>query len=310
MAHQNAYDIIIIGAGPGGITAAIYAKRYNAKLLLLEKAMPGGKLNVYHKLENYPGVYKISAQELGLEMYEQLRQQGVEVTYGDVMALSKEKDLFKLETDHGTHFSKAVIIASGTSDKKLGIPGETELLGRGVSFCASCDGAFFKGKPVAVVGGNSQAVEESIFLADIVAKVTLFVPGDTLTARVDLQERLKQKKNVTIVLNAVPIQVVGDDFVRGIKVRTPQEKTFEAYAVFPLIGSVPNTSFNPFKETMDAHGFIHVDRNMQTTIPGLFAIGDVQAKFLRQVVSAAGEGATAALMASRFVKRIDNVQEE
>lgn len=307
---MNHYDIIIIGSGPAGLTAAIYALRYHTTVLLLEKGMPGGKLNVYHKLENYPGVYKINAQELGMEMYEQLKLQGMEPTYGDVISLSHDAGVFKIVTDVDSYTAQAVIIASGTSDKKMNIPGETELLGRGISFCASCDGAFFKGQSVAVVGNHSLAVEETIFLADIVKDVHFFVNGPALISSPTLIDQLKQKQNVTIVYDAQPMKIIGETQVESIVVQTDDIQTYDVKAVFPFMGMVPNTSFVPFSEIKDAQGFIHVDGYMQTSIPGLFAIGDVQVKNLRQIVTATGEGAKAAFMAARLVKKVDQFNQE
>ena len=302
---MNVYDIIIIGSGPAGLTAAIYAHRYQTKVLLLEKGMPGGKLNVYHKLENYPGVYKVSAQELGLEMYEQLKLQGIEPTYGDVISVSQDDGQFKVVTDVDTYGAKAVIIASGTSDKKMNIPGESELLGRGISFCASCDGAFFQGQSVAVVGDTSLAVEETIFLSDMVKDVTFFIQGKSLQANQVLLEQLKQKPNVHLVYEAKPIKVIGETQVESLIVQTNDIQSYEVKAVFPFMGMVPNTSFLAFPEIKDSQGFIHVDGFMQTSIPGLFAVGDVQVKNLRQIVTATGEGAKAAFMASRLIKSVD-----
>jgi thioredoxin reductase (NADPH) len=304
------YDIIIIGSGPAGMTAALYALRYQTKVLLLEKGMPGGKLNVYHKLENYPGVYKISAQELGLEMYEQLKSQGIEPTYGDVISVRHDEGQFKVVTDVDTYGSKAVIIASGTSDQKMNIPGEQELLGRGISFCASCDGSFFKGQSVAVVGNNSLAVEETIFLADMVKDVTFFVEGNSLKANQVLLDQLKQKLNVHLVYEAKPIKVIGETQVESILVQTNEIESYPVKAVFPFMGMVPNTAFLSFPEIKDSQGFIYVDGFMQTSIPGLFAIGDVQVKNLRQIVTATGEGAKAAFMAARLVKNVDQILNE
>lgn len=307
---MNHYDIIIIGSGPAGMTAAIYALRYHTKVLLLEKGMPGGKLNVYHKLENYPGVYKISAQELGLEMYEQMKLQGIEPTYGDVIAVTKEAEQFKVVTDIETYTAKAVIIASGTSDKKMNIPGETELLGRGISFCASCDGAFFKGETVAVVGGNSLSVEETIFLSDMVKEVIFFVEGKTLQANDSLKKQLHDKVNVKIVYDAKPLKVLGETQVESFYVQTDELKKYDVKAIFPFMGMKPNTSFLSFPEIMNPQGFIYVDGLMQTSVIGLYAIGDVQVKKLRQIVTATGEGAKAAFMAARLVKNLENVTEE
>jgi thioredoxin reductase (NADPH) len=300
---DNNYDIIIIGAGPAGITAAIYGLRANIKILLIDKATPGGKLNKYEKLDNYPGVINMSAPELAYQLYEQINQLGISVTYGDVISLTKEEQLFQVTTDEQIYQAKVVIVASGTSERKLGIPGEEAYIGRGVSYCATCDAAFFKGKDVAVVGSNAKAIEEAIFLAAIVNKVYIINRTDKLSINDALIAKMKEHHNIENMPFAVAYQIIGDQVVTGLNIRNPKPVTLSVSAVFPYVGSAPNTSFITFNEVLDKNGYIIVDENMATTIPGLFASGDVIVKNLRQIVTAASDGAIASFSANRYLKK-------
>jgi thioredoxin reductase (NADPH) len=302
--EQKKYDITIIGAGPAGLTAAIYAKRSNNAVKLLEKGAPGGKLNLYEKLENYPGVIGITAQDLAYKLYEQVQGLGIEVSYGDVVSVTKEDELFTIITDEETIVTKTIIVATGTSEKKMGIPGEEMFIGRGVSYCATCDGAFFKGKDVAVIGHSSKALEESFFLATLVNKVYIVTRGDKILASPALFEKMKEYPNIIHIPNTIPYQIVGTSTVEAIKMRSDEDYSLPVSAVFPFIGSVPNTSFLPFKEAMDSSGYLKVDENMETNVPGLFGAGDVIVKGLRQIVTATSDGALAAFSANKLVRKL------
>ncbi len=298
------FDTIIIGGGPAGLAAAIYSKRSANTVKLLEKGAPGGKLNLYTKLENYPGVTQMTAQDLAYKLYEQVLALGIEVAYGDVISLTKENERFIVESDEGRMASRTVIVASGTSEKKMGIPGEEAYVGRGVSYCATCDGAFFKDKDVAVIGQSNKAVEESFFLATLVKRVYIISRGPQLLANPATLEKLKEYPNIIHVPNTIPYQIVGEETVTGIRLRAEQDTLLPVSAVFPFIGSVPNTSFVTFKETLDPNGYLLVNENKETAVPGLFGAGDVIAKTLRQIVTATSDGAIAAFNANKFVRKL------
>lgn len=308
--EKQIYDVIILGAGPAGLAAAIYAKRSNSKVGIIEKGAPGGKLNLYTKLENYPGVTDMTAQDLAYKLYEQVMGLGLEVSYGDVISITKAHDLFKIETDEGVVESKTVIVATGTSEKKMGIPGEEQFVGRGVSYCATCDGAFFKGQDVAVIGHSGKAVEESIFLATLVRTVYIVSRGDKLSATPALMERLKDYPNIIHIKNTIPFQILGDKTVTGINLRGETEKLLPVSAVFPFIGSVPNTSFITFPETLDANGYLICNGSMETSVPGLYGAGDVIVKSLRQIVTATSDGAIASFNANKFIRKLAAVSNE
>ncbi len=302
---EKLYDAIILGAGPAGLTAAIYAKRNNNAIIVIEKSAPGGKLNLYTKLENYPGVTDLSAQDLAYKLYEQVLQLGVEVVYGDVISVKKEEHLFSIVTDEGVHKSKTVIVATGTSEKKMGIPGEEAFVGRGVSYCATCDGAFFKGKDVAVIGHSSKAIEESFFLAALVRRVYIISRGDKLQISFETQAKLNEYSNIIHIPNTVPYQIVGDDTVKMVKLRNKEgEQELEVAAIFPFIGSIPNTSFLAFSAVLDPNGYLIVNSSMETEVTGLFGAGDVIVKGLRQIVTATSDGAIAAFNANKHIRKI------
>jgi len=307
---ETVYDIAILGAGPAGLTAAIYGKRSNNKVIVIEKGAPGGKLNLYTKLENYPGVTDMTAQDLAYKLNEQVRALGLEIAYGDIISVTKDGELFKIETDEGTIAAKTVIVATGTSEKKMGIAGEEAYIGRGVSYCATCDGAFFKNKDVAVIGHSSKAVEEAIFLATLVRHVYIVSRGDKLLAAPVWLERMKDYPNIIHVPNSVPYQIIGAEIVTGIKVRGAKDELISVSAVFPLIGSAPNTSFLDFIDVVDPSGYMIVNPNMETAVPGLYGAGDVIAKGLRQIVTATGDGAIAAFNANKFLRKLGSVSQE
>lgn len=308
--ENKVFDILILGAGPAGLAAAIYAKRSNSTVGLLEKGAPGGKLNLYTKLENYPGVTGITAQDLAYKLYEQVLGLGIEVSYGDVISITKQDALFIVETDEGQLLTKTVIVATGTSEKKMGIPGEEQFVGRGVSYCATCDGAFFKGQDVAVIGHSNKAVEESIFLATLVSRVYIISRGDKLMATPAMLDRLKDYPNIVHIKNTIPYQIIGDKTVTSIKLRSITDSEILVSAVFPFIGSIPNTSFITFKEVVDPNGYLICNGNMETSVPGLYGAGDVIVKGLRQIVTATSDGALAAFNANKFIRKLTSINAE
>jgi len=296
-------EIVIIGSGPAGLSAALYAYRANRKLIVLDKGTPGGKINITSHIQNWPSIKEISGPELAGMFVEQAQALGIEVVYGDVISVAKQADGFLVHTDEGDLIGKAVIIASGTSERKLGIPGEAKFTGRGVSYCATCDGAFFRNQDVAVIGSTNQAAEEALYLADIVKKVYIIDRHAELGITPILLDRIKAKANIEVRLESVTYQIKGDDKVESIMVRDSKEYELPVKAVFPFVGSIPNTSFIVDKQILDKNGYIIADADMKTAVEGLFAAGDVIAKALRQIVTAASDGAIAATSATKLIRK-------
>jgi len=296
-------EIVIIGSGPAGLSAALYAYRANRKLIVLDKGTPGGKINITSHIQNWPSIKEISGPELAGMFVEQAQALGIEIVYGDVISLERQPEGFVTHTDDGDFLSKAVIIASGTSERKLGIPGEAKFTGRGVSYCATCDGAFFRGQDVAVIGNTNQAAEEALYLADIVRKVYIIDRHAELGITPILLDRIKAKTNIEVRLESVTYQIKGDDKVESIMIRDSHEYELPVKAVFPFVGSIPNTSFITDKQILDKNGYIIADADMKTAVEGLFAAGDVIAKALRQIVTAASDGAIAATSANKFIRK-------
>ncbi len=300
------YKLIIIGGGPAGLTAGIYAARSRLKTLLIEKGVPGGQIATSEKVENFPGFPEgISGQELVFRMEEQAKKFSLEIkNLTEAKEIQKEKEGFKILTSEGELFSQAVIIASGSSPAKLGIPGEKEFTGKGVSYCATCDGAFFKDREVLVVGGGNSAIEEAIFLTKFASKVTIVHRRDELRATKILQERAFKNPKIEFIWNSHLIKVMGKEKVEKAVVKnklTQKEKEIKVDGVFIYVGVKPNAQFLPPEVKVDERGFILTDENMETSVEGMFAAGDVRSNKLKQVVVACGEGALAAHMAEKFL---------
>jgi thioredoxin reductase (NADPH) len=302
MASKNV-EILIIGSGPAGMTAAIYAYRSNRQLVVLEKGTPGGKVNITNKIQNWPSIKEVTGPDLANMFVDQVNALGISIIYGDVITVKKEADGFHVATDDGDYLASSVIVASGTSEKKLGIPGEETFVGRGVSYCATCDAAFYRNQDVAVIGHSSQAVEEALALADVVKKVYLIDRHDALAATPILVDRVHAKANIEIRLQQTVFQIKGDKTVEAIAIRGENTYELPVKAVFPFVGSIPNTSFIADKDVLDKNGYIIADQDMKTSVPGLFAAGDVIAKTLRQIVTAASDGAIAAGSASKYLRK-------
>lgn len=306
------YDIAIIGGGPAGLTAGIYCARARMKTLLLEKMACGGQILTADLIENFPGFpCGLKGPDLADMMLKQAEAFGLEISTKDVnkIILKKdEKDPFIIETAEGNTFKAlSIIIASGAVWKALGVSGEDKLRGRGVSYCATCDGPLFRNKDVVIVGGGDMALGDAIFLTRFANKVTLVHRRDRLRATKIIQERARLNKKIELCLNSVVSEVIGDKKVEGIKVKnisTNEEKFIKADGVFILIGLSPNSGVFRGLLKMDENGYIDSDEDMRTSIDGIFACGDVRNKPLRQVVTAAGEGATAAVSAEHYVERL------
>ena len=290
------YDLIIIGAGPAGLNAAIYACRAGLKVAVIEQDAPGGKMVKTEKIENYIGVPAINGAELGLTMFNQATSFGAEYLYGSVQSIEKG---FKVICDSGEYEAKRIIVATGTKERKLGIPGEEKFYGRGVSYCAVCDGALYKDQDMAVIGGGNSALQEALYLARFAKKIYLIHRRDTFRGEELLAERIKQTPNIEIVYNSIPLSINGDKKVNGLTIKNVldnKEQELAVSVVFPFVGFEPATSFLP-KEVLDEKGYIKVDNNLETSIKGLYAAGDCIVKDLRQVVTAASDGALAATKA-------------
>lgn len=302
------YDLVVIGAGPGGMTAAMYGARANLKVAMIDRGVYGGQMNNTAEVENYPGFPSIMGPDLGEKMYKSATEQGVEFVYGDVqkIALDGQKRIVKMDPEDIT--AKAVIIATGSTNRKLGIPGEEEYSGRGVSYCAVCDGAFFKDENVAVVGGGDSAISEGLYLANLAKDVDVIHRRDQLRAERVLQTRAFKNPKMEFTWDSVPVEIVGDENkVTGVKVhnkKTDEDKVIDASGVFIYIGNVPNSE--PFKELKitDDQGWIITNDQMETTVPGIYAVGDVRQKKLRQIVTAVGEGGIAGQNAFEYISEL------
>lgn len=307
MIEQIIHPVIIIGAGPGGMTAAIYLKRANIVPKLIDKYAPGGKMNITQHIENYPGITKVSGPDLAFMMFEQIRSLGIEVDYGNVSSITKENEIFKVVTDEGELFAKAVIVATGTEERKLRIPGEAKYTGKGVSYCAICDGNLYKNDAIVLIGGGNSAIEEAVFLSKIVKQVYIVHRNENFKAEEGSIEILRNSSNVTFFTNSIPVEIVGDnDGVTGLLIKnmiTGESQTLGVKAVFPFVGSDASTDFLSAFDVRDDKGFVIVNSEMSTNVPGLYSVGDVNAKVLRQIVTATSDGAIAALAANKFIKR-------
>jgi len=299
------YDVIIIGGGPAGVTAALYAKRSGLDILLIEKGIIGGKIVNATSLENYPGFVSISGIEFADKLKEQLERLNVNILYDNVIHLNLQEKEKEIKTKNKTFKTKTVILASGTENRKLGIKGEDEFIGRGVSFCATCDAPFFKNKTVAVVGGGNSAVEEALYLSGIASNVYLIHRRDILRAERVRQEKLKEGK-VKVLLNMEVEEINGDKFVKSITLRNNKDNRISEInvdGVFISIGYVPSTIIaRDAGVNVDKDSYIIVDRYQRTNIDGVFAAGDVTGGIM-QVSTAVGEGTVAGISAYNFIKK-------
>ncbi|TYT73744.1 thioredoxin-disulfide reductase [Desulfobotulus mexicanus] len=302
----NTYDLIIIGGGPAGLTAGIYACRARMKTLLIEKMIPGGQIMITDWVENYPGFPEgIAGAELAERITAQANTFGLETAYEEVVAIRPEGDVKEVVLTDKSLYAKTLIIATGAFAKKLGIPGEDEYYGRGVSFCATCDAPFFKEKTVVAIGGGDTAVQESIYLTRFVDRVFLVHRRDQLRATRILQERVLSNPKITMVWDSVPEAILGGD--RGLEavsirnVKTGEVSRLPADGCFIWIGITPHTSFIKNTLATDEYGFIIVNERMETSVPGVFACGDVRNTPLRQVATAIGDAAIAAVAAEHYI---------
>ncbi len=301
------YDIVIIGAGPAGLTAGIYAARARMNVLLLEKAVPGGQVLVTDWIENYPGFPEgISGFDLSEKMKTQAEELGLKIETAEVHSLNLAGKVKEIILKDRSITSKSLIIASGASPKKLGI-GEDKFMGKGISFCATCDAPFFKDKIVVAIGGGDTAVQEAVFLTKFAKKVYLVHRRDELRAEKILQERAFENDKIEIIWDSVATGVEGFFGVESVKiknVKTNEKKTLKADGCFIWVGILPNTDFLNESLKTDETGFIQADKNMQASVPGVFAVGDVRDTPLRQIATAVGDGAMAAVNAEHFIENL------
>ncbi|GGH75553.1 thioredoxin reductase [Compostibacillus humi] len=308
MSEEKMYDVIIAGAGPAGMTAAVYTSRANLSTLMLERGIPGGQMANTEDVENYPGFDRILGPELSNKMFEHSKKFGAEYAYGDIKEVIDHGDYKTVVTGNKEYNTRALIIATGAEYKKLGVEGEEELGGRGVSYCAVCDGAFFKNRKLVVVGGGDSAVEEGVYLTRFAEKVTIIHRRDQLRAQKILQQRAFANEKVDFIWDTVVEKINGPqgkvESVTLKNVKTGETYDFQTDGVFVYIGMVPLSA--PFKSLgiTNDEGYIPTNENMETSIPGIFAAGDIREKQLRQIVTATGDGSIAAESAIKYVEEL------
>ena len=309
--EKHIYDILIIGGGPAGLTAGIYSARAGMDVLLIESTFSPSLITITDWVENYPGFPEGIG---GFEIVEKFRKQaincGLKSVFGDVSGISREslngQDVWKVAAN-GNYFAHAIIFATGANHAKLGCPGEAEFSGKGVSYCATCDGPFYRDKEVIVVGGGDTAVQEAIFLTKFASKVTLVHRRVSLRATAVLRDRAKANEKIAFELDSIIESVNGDKLVNGVTIKntkTMTSKNLQADGVFIFTGLIPNTRILEGIADLDDNGYIIADGDMKTSAPGIFSCGDCNKKLLRQVVTACGDGATAAFSAQHYVEDI------
>ena len=307
MEHNRSYDMVIVGGGPGGYTAALYAARAGLRTVVLEKLSAGGQMALTHQIDNYPGFPEgIDGFELGMRMQQQAERFGAETAYVQVMKLDLSAQPKVIETNEGAYYGKTVVLATGANPRKLGLPKEDELVGRGVAYCAACDGMFYKGKTVVVVGGGNSAAADALLLSRVAEKVIVVHRRDQLRATKIYHEPLMNAPNVSFLWNSRVKEILHGQKVTGIiveDVHTGEEKQVDCQGVFVSIGRTPATELVAGQLALDGSGYILADETTQTSIPGVYAVGDVRAKQLRQIVTAVADGAVAVHMAEMELEK-------
>ena len=296
------YDIAVVGSGPAGLTAALYARRAGKSVLILEKENFGGQITFSPKVENYPTRQAISGAELSEQMIEQVQAQGAELEMDEITSIAKDADGFTLKGAYGQYQAKAVILATGSKHRTLGLENEEKLVGAGVCYCAVCDGAFFKGQDVAVVGGGNTALQDTVLLAEICRSVTVVQNLPYLTGEQALQDKIAALPNVKIIVNATVDKLIGGDALTGLQItHEGNAETLAVTGVFVAIGQKPeNDAFSELAQ-LDDYGYLQADERCLTKTEGLFVAGDCRTKAVRQVVTASADGAVAALAACRYL---------
>ncbi|HDI61299.1 MAG TPA: thioredoxin-disulfide reductase [Desulfobacteraceae bacterium] len=307
MSKTDVYDLVIVGGGPGGLTAGIYAMRAALKTVLVEKGPAGGQIMLSDEVENWPGTERIGGAELAMNMANHAESYGLETRNQEVTAVEPGLDVHTVRLDSGESIAAyAVILSTGGSPRQLNIPGESEFYGKGVSYCAVCDGFFFRGKTVMVVGGGDSAVEEALYLAKLAKRVYIVHRRDELRASRILQQRAMNDRNIEILWNSVPVEIHAEsgavERVTLKDTQTGETRDMPVDGVFIFIGFQPNNTVVPAGVKLNAQGYAVTDAKCETDIPGIFAVGDLREKYARQIVTAAADGAVAALAAAHFVE--------
>lgn len=301
------YDVIIVGAGPAGLSAALYASRAELSVLILDKDAPGGKLLKTAEVENYPGTKSMSGPDMAMQWFEHATAFGATFDYGNVQEIIDSGKTKKVITDVAEYETYAVIIATGTKERLIGVPGEDALYGRGVSYCAVCDGAFFKGKNMAVIGGGNSALEEALFLSKLGAKIYLIHRRTGFRAESGIVKHVQHTANIEMKLEYIPVSINGTQKVESITiehVHTKEQLTLEVAAVFPFIGADPESRFATRLGIVNEQGYLLVNEKMETKVPGIYGAGDVNNKVLRQIVTAGNDGSIAAIEVSHYVDKV------
>lgn len=298
--------VLILGSGPAGWSAALYAARAELKPLILTGPTLGGQAALTHTIENYPGFPEgIGGMELGELFQKQAEKFGACTEFGLATAADLSKRPFAITAEGKKYLAESLIIATGANPNKLGIPGEKELTGKGVSYCATCDGFFFKNKKVAVIGGGDSSLEEALFLTRFASSITIIHRRDSFRAGAILQNRVKEENKIELILDTIPLEITGNEKVESIKlknVKTEKIESVEFDGVFIFIGHTPNVDLFIGQLALDEHGYLLADNRMQTSVPGVFAAGEVADPHYRQVITSAGMGAAAAIQATRFLQ--------
>lgn len=302
---EKIYDLVIIGSGPAGLAAAIYAQRARLDTLVLEKSyVSGGQVINTYEVDNYPGIAGVSGMDLSMKFHEHAKNLEAEFMTAEVKDIIIEETLKKIQTDKGEILTRTVIIATGARHRKLGVPGEEEFAGMGVSYCATCDGAFFKNKTVAVVGGGDVAVEDAIFLARGSKKVYVLHRREEFRAARSLQEKLFAQDNIEVLWNTVVNEIKGEDSVKSISIENKKDgskEDLQVDGVFIAVGILPNSELFKGMIDMDQQGYIIAGEDCETSVKGIYAAGDVRTKMLRQIVTAASDGANAVTSAQNYL---------
>ncbi len=298
------YDIIIVGAGTAGLSAAIYGVRAGKQVLVLEAKNYGGQIINSPEVENYPGIKHISGFEFATNLYEQVKELGAEVLYEKVVEVIDHNEFKTVVTENNKYESRAVILATGAENRPLGVEREEEMIGAGVSYCATCDGAFYKGKDVAVIGGGNTALEDALFLSNYCNKVYLIHRRDSFRGEEKQLEILKEKGNIEFILNSTVVQLNGTDRVESITVKnkvTEEERSIHVNGVFVAIGQMPKNEIFADLIEIDTKGYIVAAEECKTNVSGIFTAGDCRTKTVRQLATAASDGAIAGLAACQYI---------
>ena len=305
MNGQHIYDMVIVGGGPGGYTAALYAARAGLDVIVLEKLSAGGQMALSEQIDNYPGFEEgVDGFSLAEKMQAQAERFGAATEYAEVQSADLLAQPKVVQTSEGNFCGRSIVLASGATPKELGIPGERELVGRGIAYCAACDGMFYRGKTVVVVGGGNTAAAEALLLSRIAKKVILVHRRDTLRATKIYHAQLMAAENVEFRWNSTVIELLHEKKLTGIRLqdlRTGEESQLDCDGVFVSIGRKPATEFLNDQLSLDPDGYVLAGENTETTIPGVYAVGDIRTKVLRQVVTAVADGAMAAHMAEEYL---------